>query len=237
MGRRHDNRVLAASTAGLGLFLYFGPSTTVVLRPLGRLLGIRYQTSSGRGVALTFDDGPHPDGTARILELLARAGATAAFFLVGEQVERHPALAREIVAAGHEIGVHCRRHRSALRLTPRLVRDDLDAAEATIAEVTGVTPRYYRPPYGVLTTPALAHARRRGWETVLWAREGHDWEARATPRSIAARLTRRVTAGDVLLLHDADHYSVPGAWRNTLGALPLVLEELERRGLEPAPLA
>src|SRR5439155_1790376 len=158
------------------------------------------------------------------------------FFLVGEQVERRPGLAAEIAAAGHEIGLHCHRHRSLLRLGPRQVRDDLTRAQATIVAATGVEPRLYRPPYGVLNTAALAHARRRGWETVLWRGEGHDWQAEATAESITSRLTRRVRAGDVLLLHDADYYCAAGSWRNTLAALPPLLERLEEQGLQPAPI-
>src|SRR5205807_4475944 len=111
-----------------------------------------------------------------VLEILRDAKATATFFLVGEQVARRPGVAAEIAAAGHEIGVHCHRHRSLLRLTPQQVRDDLDRAHDLIAEATGREPRLYRPPYGVLNAAALAIARRRGWQTVLWARDGHDWE-------------------------------------------------------------
>jgi peptidoglycan/xylan/chitin deacetylase (PgdA/CDA1 family) len=123
-----------------------------------------------------------------------------------------------------------------MRLTPRQVRDDLVRAADTIATATGAVPSYYRPPYGILTTSALAHARRRGWEVVLWRRDGADWDARATPRSIADRLLSRVVPGDVLLLHDADHYSAPGSWKRTAAALELVRERLDRRGLRIAPL-
>ena len=84
-----------------------------------------------------------------------------------------------------------------------------------------------------MNAAALAYARRRSWETVLWRREGHDWQAKATPESIASRLTERVRSGDVLLLHDADYYSAAGSWRKTLAALPLVLEQLGERGLRP----
>jgi len=228
-----DSRVVAALTAGGAAFLYLAPSIAAGVPAVRPLLGVRDRTASGEGVALTFDDGPHPEGTAAMLEALAVAGAVATFFLVGEQVERRPGLAREIAAAGHAIGVHCQRHRSLLRLGPKAVRDDLARAHQAIAAATGVAPRLYRPPYGVLNAAALAYARRRGWETVLWRRDGHDWQAQATAESIASRLTRRVRAGDVLLLHDADYYSAPGSWRNTLAALPLLLERLEEQGLQP----
>jgi peptidoglycan/xylan/chitin deacetylase (PgdA/CDA1 family) len=195
-------------------------------------LGIEDRTASGRGYALTFDDGPHPDGTPAVLEILARAGVRATFFLVGEQVRRNPGLAGEIAAAGHEIGLHCHRHRNLLRLAPRQVRADIDRAQEVIERATGRRLTLYRPPYGVLNTSALRLAHGRGWRTMLWNHWGRDWEARATPESIAARVTDGVEDGSVLLLHDADDYSAPGSWRRTVAALPLVLDALAERGLE-----
>lgn len=232
MATADDRRLLrmggAAAAAAAG---YWFPSTALVFGPSRRLFGVRVEIDDPGAVALTFDDGPHPLGTPRVLELLRAADARATFFLVGEQVERFPALAAEIVAAGHEVAVHCFRHVSLMRRTPATTRDDLDRAATAIGEATGVEPRRYRPPYGILTLPALRHARERGWETVLWRREGHDWEAKATPESIAARLLGKVRGGDVLLLHDADWYAAPGSWERTAGALELVLERLAERGL------
>jgi peptidoglycan/xylan/chitin deacetylase (PgdA/CDA1 family) len=166
-----------------------------------------------------------------VLEVLAEARVRATFFLVGEQVERSPALAREILAAGHEIGLHCHRHRNLLRLTPWQVREDLTRAEASIQDATGRSPSLYRPPYGVLNAAALARARRSGWRTLLWTHWGRDWEARATPESILRRVTDGAGAGSVLLLHDADDYSAPGSWRRTALALPRVVDTLAARGL------
>ena len=98
---------------------------------------------------------------------------------------------------------------------------------------TGRSPELYRPPYGVLNDSDLRLARTRGWRTLLWSHWGRDWDARATPASITARVTAGAGAGAVLLLHDADDYSAPGSWRRTAQALPRVLETLSERGLEP----
>lgn len=222
---------LAASVGGYTL-----PGLAAALPALRGPLGVEDRTRDGRGYALTFDDGPHVHGTPAVLALLAAAGAPATFFLVGEQIDRDPALAREIVDAGHAIGLHCQRHRNLLRLTPWQVREDIDRAQAAIEDATGVTPALYRPPYGVLNAAALRHARAHGWRTVLWSHWGRDWEARATPESIARRVTTGAGDGDVLLLHDADDYSAAGSWRRTLAALPRVLATLAERGVRPVTL-
>ena len=195
------------------------------------MLGVRARVDDPHGVGLTFDDGPHPEGTPAILEALG--GKPAVFFLAGEQVERYPALARRIVESGHEVGVHCSRHRNLMRLLPRQVEADLTRAASAIEDATGQVPRLYRPPYGILTTAALRAARKRGWETVLWERDGRDWRADATAESISSRVLRGVSGGEIVVLHDADHYSAPGSWRRTAAALPLILDELDGRGLRP----
>ncbi|MEA2151985.1 MAG: hypothetical protein QOI18_218 [Solirubrobacteraceae bacterium] len=212
---------------------YMLPGLAGAVSALRAPLGVEDRTASGRGYALTFDDGPHARGTPAVLELLAAAGAPATFFLVGEQIQRNPSLAREIASAGHPIGVHCHRHRNLLRLTPRQVRTDLDRATAAIEDATGVAPALYRPPYGVLNASALRLANARGWRTLLWSHWGRDWEQRATAESIAARVTQGAGEGSVLLLHDADDYSAPGSWRRTVAALPQVLSTLADRGLQP----
>jgi peptidoglycan/xylan/chitin deacetylase (PgdA/CDA1 family) len=225
---------IAGALAGAALAGYLLPALAAALPLLRRPLGIEDRTASGRGYALTFDDGPHAQGTPAVLELLAGAHVQATFFLVGEQVQRNPTLAAEIVAAGHGIGLHCHRHRNLLRLTPRQVREDLTRAQAIIEEASGRTPILYRPPYGVLNASALGLARARGWRTLLWSQWGRDWEARATPESIAGLVTAGVGEGSVLLLHDADDYSAAGSWRRTAAALPRVLSTLAERGLRPA---
>lgn len=196
---------------------------------MSRVFGIPLLLPSGHGIALTFDDGPHPEGTPEVLSQLERAGVRATFYLVGEQVERHRSLAAEIAAAGHEVGVHGYRHTLLLRRTPAELADDFDRAGAIIGEATGATSLSYRPPYGVFSLPALRLARDR-WQPLLWSHWGRDWEARATPSSIAARATRRLHRGAVILLHDSDAYSAAESWRQTVAALPAVLEAAAATG-------
>jgi peptidoglycan-N-acetylglucosamine deacetylase len=198
---------------------------------LAGALGLRRTLALDGAVALTFDDGPHPEGTPAVLEILRARGARATFFLVGEQVRRTGALAAEIAAAGHAIAIHGDRHRLLLRLPPRALRTDLDRAAQTIGPGALAV---HRAPYGIWSPAALGEVRRRGWSPLLWSRWGRDWRARATPASIAAEATRGLAPGDVVLLHDADDYSAPGSWRNTAAALPLILDALERCGLRTA---
>lgn len=219
---------LLPALAGIG---YPIPALAGFAARVRHRLSIEDSTADGIGCALTFDDGPHPQGTPAVLEILAAAGAKATFFLVGEQVRAHPSLAREIVAAGHWVGLHCDRHRNLIRLTPPQVRRDIAMAEASIAAATGCSPALYRPPYGIPSAAALRIARARGWRTLLWSHWGRDWEARATADSIAACVTAGVAPGSVMLLHDADCYSAPDSWRRTAAALPRVLDTLADRGL------
>ena len=210
------------------------PAAAPLVPPLAAALRIALRVPGQAGVALTFDDGPHPQGTPAVLDVLERHGATATFFLVGEQVRRTGALRDEILAAGHAIAVHGDRHRALPRLGPRAVRADLDAAAATLGPAALAL---HRAPYGTYSPVALREVRRRGWQPLLWSRWGHDWRARATPRGVAEELTSALLAGDVLLLHDADDYSAPGSWRTTVAALPRVLEAIAAAGLAPVALS
>jgi peptidoglycan/xylan/chitin deacetylase (PgdA/CDA1 family) len=213
-----------AGLVGLGIAAaWCAPAAAPVLPPLAALFRIPLRLESGRGIALTFDDGPHPEGTVAVLAELERRRAVATFYLVGEQVARRPALAAEIAAAGHEIGVHGYRHRLLLRRSPGALRDDFDRAADAIGGAIGRDCLSYRPPYGVFSLAGLELARRR-WRPLLWSRWGRDWQARATSTSIAERAGRTLSGGDVVLLHDADYYSSADSWRKTARALPAVIE-------------
>jgi peptidoglycan-N-acetylglucosamine deacetylase len=214
----------------LGAAAWAAPAPAPVVPAFARAFKIPLRLDRTDGVAITFDDGPHPQGTPAVLAALARAGATATFFLVGEQVERYPALAAEIAAAGHEVALHGYRHTLLLRRSPRALAVDLDRAAAAIEDATGRAPAAYRPPYGVFSSHALRLVRLRGWSPLLWSHWGRDWGANELPAQIAARATTGLVAGDVVLLHDADHYGAPGCWRQTAAALPSILDAVAVSG-------
>jgi peptidoglycan/xylan/chitin deacetylase (PgdA/CDA1 family) len=181
------------------------------------------------GVALTFDDGPHPQGTPAILKLLEDHRASATFFLVGEQVQRRPQLAREIADRGHLVALHGHRHRLQPRLPATTVRDDLRRGAEAIQSATGTAPKLHRPPFGIYSPAGLEAARAAGLQPLLWSRWGKDWRKFTTPTRIATRVTGGVAAGDVILLHDADFYSAKRSHERTAAALPLILGALQRR--------
>ncbi len=207
------------------------PSAAIAAGPVARLLGMQTHLHDRRGVALTFDDGPHPEGTIAVLEVLAQLGAPAAFFLTGEQVDRYPALAREIYEQGHTVGVHGQRHLLLPFRTPRASVADLRLSCAVIEQATAVEPQLYRPSYGAANPPVLLAAHRAGLRPVLWARWGRDWERRASAASVAAAVTRDLRGGEILLLHDSDRYAAPGSWRTTVAALPEIAAAVAHAGL------
>jgi peptidoglycan/xylan/chitin deacetylase (PgdA/CDA1 family) len=234
-----DNQV-AARLRAIGLLALAGhvlPAGTW-LPPVRRTL---FPSLAGLGanghVALTFDDGPDPASTPAFLDELDRLRARATFFLLGEHAARHQALTREIADRGHELGVHGWTHRR-----PWLPGDPRELSEIrrtmeTVELATGRLPRWYRPPYGILTGGRWAAAARCGLRTVLWSAWGKDWTAQATPRSVYETLRPDLRGGATLLLHDSDRTSAPGSWRATLGALPLVIDSCRADGLKIGPLA
>ena len=162
-----------------------------------------------------------------MLELLARAGARAMFFVVGEQVERRPLLVREIAADGHIVALHGYRHRFQPRLRSSVVVDDVRRGRAVVEDALGHAVAWHRPPYGVYSPAGLAAVREAGLRPLLWSRWGKDWRKFTTPERIAGRAAASAVPGDVILLHDADFYSARNSHQHTVEALGLIFRQLE----------
>lgn len=222
---------LLAGGAVVGQWL---PAVAAVFPRAGRALRIPVTLPSVRGVLLSFDDGPHPQGTPAVLAALDRAGGPAVFFVSGEQAVRYPQLVREIAAQGHELGLHGYRHQTRRQWSHPLLADDTRRALDAVSAVSGAVPRLYRPPRGVFTFTGLRLIHDLGLRPLLWSRWGRDWERRATAATIADHATAALRAGDVMLLHDADHYGAHESWRATAAALPLILDRVAAAGLQPA---
>lgn len=216
--------------------------TAAVLWPRSRVLGANLvrlpaHAAARREVSLTFDDGPDPEVTPRVLDLLDRFQAKASFFCVGEKAAAHADLVQEIVRRGHGVGNHSNHHSHAFACYGifRLKRD-VEAAQATVAGITGRVPRYFRAPMGFrspLLDPVLA---RCGLRYVSWTRRGLDAVDR-NPGRVLQRLTRGLAAGDILLLHDTGRSRTRDGTPVVLAVLPDLLERIQAQGLKPVTLS
>lgn len=192
---------------------------------------------AGHRVALTFDDGPDPEVTPRVLDLLELHGARATFFCIGERVERHPALTAEIARRGHRVENHSHRHLARFSvLLPRAIAREIDRAQGAIAAATGRSPELFRPPAGfrsALLEPILA---RRGLSLVSWTRRAFD-TVRRDPGRVTRSLTWRLEPGEIVVLHDGRSARTAAGRPVVLEALPRILEHLAAEGLEAVTVA
>ena len=242
VSRRSVSRRSTARRAGAAISLaaaavHVGPAATW-------LPGLRrawFPALAGIGrpdhVALTFDDGPDPVSTPRFLDALEVLGVPATFFVVGQEVRRHPRLASQIAERGHELAVHGWTHDRPWAPAPRRDLRDLSRAAAAVCDATGQIPRWYRPPYGILTGGRLAAAARCGLRPVLWSAWGRDWTAGATAASVLATVRRDLRGGGTVLLHDTDQTTAPGCWRSALEALPGLVSGCREAGWTVGRLA
>lgn len=215
---------------------HIGPAATwlpVVRRGFPRLAGV----GDPAHVALTFDDGPDPGSTPLFLDALEELGVRATFFVLGDGVVRHPAVVRETVRRGHEVAVHGWSHDRPWFPAPAGDARALLRAAGAVRDLTGRSPRWYRPPYGILTSGRWAAARTAGLRPVLWTAWGRDWTPGATPASVRAAVASGLRGGGTVLLHDTDRMSAPECWRAALGALPGIVHRCREAGLSVGPLA
>jgi peptidoglycan/xylan/chitin deacetylase (PgdA/CDA1 family) len=186
------------------------------------------------GVAFTFDDGPDPDATPEVLDALDEADIKATFFLVGEQVEAHPKLAEEIVARHHQVQAHCYDHTAHEHVEDPAM--DLWQTIETIFKATGVAPTMQRPPYGRFSAASHAACLQAGLQPVYWSAWGEDWED-VEPDRIADFVTRDLSDGVVILLHDSARYAHRPSARATAAAIPLIAAAMADAHLIPRPIS
>ncbi len=188
---------------------------------------ITHVATSEPVVSLTFDDGPHPEYTRRLLEILAGYNAKATFFVIGESVFRHPELVHKIAAAGHAIGNHSWGHRSLPLIGSRERRQQMQACEELIAPYSQ---KLFRPPYGNQILVSRIDAWRLGFQVIAWNLTGMDWRNDGA-QTLFARISARLKPGSIILLHDAlfDAEEEKFTARDeTLGAVELLLERYRK---------
>lgn len=152
-------------------------------------------------IALSFDDGPHPTKTDKILDILEKYNVKATFFMVGSQAEFCPETARRVAELGHEIGNHTQNHKSLAKLTEAELDMEISQAENAITEASGYIPSLFRPPEGVCTEKIADAAKYRGYNIVMWSVDTLDWQGRSGAE-IAADVEKQVHSGSVILMHD-----------------------------------
>lgn len=172
------------------------------------------------GVVLTFDDGPDPDITPLVLDILDRYQVKAVFFIVGQRAALYPELIRLIHSRGHILGAHCQHHRFAWLVMPRRTWREWDECVAGLEHLTGEEVKWIRPPWGTFNLFTWLWLRIRRKQAILWNVEGHDWQVHRSPEDIAKRILGQVQPGSIVLLHDCG--GEMGAPVNTLHAIDLI---------------
>jgi peptidoglycan/xylan/chitin deacetylase (PgdA/CDA1 family) len=216
--------------------------TVVGLWPRSTLLGANFNrlpdVAAARGeIAFTFDDGPDPEVTPQVLDLLDAHGARATFFCIAGNAARHPELCREIARRGHMVENHSSAHQVTFAmLGSRGIRREVSSAQQALAALTGYAPRFFRAPAGLrnpLLDPVLHDL---GLRLVSWTRRGFDTREN-DPGRVAARLLHGLAAGDILLLHDGHCARMSTGVPVVLEVLPRLLEAARHEGLRPVTLA
>jgi len=187
-------------------------------------------------IAITIDDGPDPEVTPQVLDLLERFSAHASFFCIGARAQRHPELCREIVRRGHAVENHSQQHRHHFAtFGPRRMAREIESGQDSLAAITGQQPCFFRPTAGLRNSflePILA---RHGLHLASWTRRGFDTRNRDAD-DVTRRLTRNLAAGDILLLHDGHAARTRAGQPVILAVLPRLLEAAAAAGLKPITL-
>jgi peptidoglycan/xylan/chitin deacetylase (PgdA/CDA1 family) len=219
--------------------------------PASQLFGRTVRaTNSSRKLAITFDDGPNPAITPKLLELFARHNGQATFFLIGDFVRQCPALVRETADCGHSLGNHTYTHPNLFKCSPKRIRELLLRSNDAIGEISGIVPKWFRPPYGLRNPWVIPAANRIGMQAVLWSLIARDWKATSPewliPRMAPiAKRAQHLSApknaashadsaahGDILCLHDGYHMHLNGDRHCTLEALAYWMPRWRDLGLE-----
>ena len=239
-GRRGNvSRKLAVVVSAVCLLAGSGALAAAVY-PWGNSYGVtvnRLQDLPGKGVvpaaagymALTFDDGPYPPYTDRLLDVLKEKKAHATFFLVAEQAQRHPELVKRALAEGHTVGLHAFRHRDFLKLTEEERQKDLALGKKVLHDITGKEPVYWRPPHGFRDFSVMGVAAAEKLTVVNWSVIPRDWTG-IGKQEIHNRVMDKAENGSIVLLHDGDSPFYKASRQATVDAAGLLIDSLREKG-------
>ncbi len=192
--------------------------------PLGRQNSYSSVPTNGPFLAMTFDDGPHPENTPRLLDMLRARNIKATFFVTGENARKHPDILRRIVAEGHEIGNHTQTHAKLTTLGQSQIRNEIIACHQAVQSATGILPRSFRPPYGAITPDQKAWIKAEfGMPSIMWSVDPEDWKKPGI-NVVTSRLVNGASRGGILLLHDIH--------KSSIDATPGTLDQLVGRGYQ-----
>lgn len=197
---------MLALVAGAGALAAAGVAAYGAVSPSSQLFGRTFVAAgaASRQLALTFDDGPNDPHTLRLLEVLARHGVKATFFMIGRFVRERPEIARAVAQAGHVIGNHTYTHPNLFFASPARLAKELDDCEKALTDAVDEHSQLFRPPFGLRRPGTLRAVAGRGLTTVMWSVAGFDWKL-PTAEAIERRVAGRLRGGDVILLHDGGH--------------------------------
>lgn len=225
MGRRFAAVLLGGIVVSLGALVWVESSSLASVPQAPTVPRVIWSAHpASRLVALTFDDGPEPGSTDRILAILRRYGAHATFFVLGRQAQQFPGYLQEIVRTGNEVENHSMSHRLLLRLGGRQILSEIRTSADLITELTGRPPLYFRPPYGSYNRAVAGAAESLRETLVLWTIDTRDWTLRS-PTGIARSVFRQIRPGAIVLMHDGG-----GPRQRTVQALVDILQGLRARG-------
>jgi peptidoglycan/xylan/chitin deacetylase (PgdA/CDA1 family) len=225
-----ETGVTAALGAATAVGLAAGGFAYASLWPGSRIFGTAMTAPRRPGeIALTFDDGPNPEWTPRLLEILARHEVRATFFMLGKFAEAQPELVRRVAAEGHLIGNHSWSHPKLSRCPAKRIEEELKRTKETLEQIIGSKVRFFRPPFGARRPAVFRIARELGLEPVLWNAMTTDW-SEPSAEKIAARLSRRVDAltrrgfAANIVLHDGNHLEAVGKRGPSVAAAGMIVE-------------
>jgi|LSQX01.1.fsa_nt_gb peptidoglycan/xylan/chitin deacetylase (PgdA/CDA1 family) len=189
---------------------------------------LRKGSAQKKVIALTFDDGPNPNYTPKLLDILREHQVPATFFIMGKQAQRYPDIVKHINEEGHTLGLHSYRHSHAWLMSPITTIRDMNQTYNILKDILGKAPNWYRPPWGTFNILSMFAARRLNLNVAYWSIEAQDWAKDTTVEHIYNTVINKIHPGAIIVLHD--NQGAPGAPERTLKALPTIINTLKGQG-------